>query len=562
VNRLKNLRPQSRLAPRNEPRRHHILFGNYELLERIKIGGMAEIVKARDLTGPGNALVAVKRILPHLTSDKQYVAMFLDESRVLAALHHDCIIRTLEVGQVDETPFIALEYVWGQDARSLFHRARRAHQPIPIRIACYVMAQVCAGLDYAHESRDEHGTPLGIVHRDVSLQNILIGYSGVVKLSDFGIATSLQSTARTQAGVVKGNLGYMSPEQLKGEATDRRSDVFAAGICLYELLTCERLFSGGTDYASVTKLRYGAVEPPSRFNREIPLSLEEVVMCALSRPPDDRFQTASAMRAALLAFMAEANNGCSADDLSAHMRVAFADVLRRRPTPFSVDAVAAGLPGDPNGGEDVAISDTSPAQHRSGDSSVPWRYASASDVFLRQGLPDAGYASPPDPDDEPRTSGSGAWTREHVSGVQTSQARKPGALSEAEPGPVEPVRPSPLPPSPRAASARAPIAYGAVVGTVAGIIAVIVGALYLNSRMRPAEIHLETSPIDAEIRVDGQRIEGHHSPFVIGDLTPDRQHHIEVRKAGYRGWSARLALRSGEVLYMPKVSLAPRPTQP
>jgi eukaryotic-like serine/threonine-protein kinase len=553
VDRLKNLRPQSRLSPRNEPRRHHILFGNYELLERIKIGGMAEIVKARDLTGPGNTLLAVKRILPHLTSDKQYVAMFLDESRVLAALHHDCIVRTLEVGQIDDTPFIALEYVWGQDARALFHRARRTHQPIPIRIACYVMAQVCAGLDYAHESRDEHGKPLGIVHRDVSLQNILIGYSGAVKLSDFGIATSLQSTARTQAGVVKGNLGYMSPEQLKGEATDRRSDVFAAGICLYELLTCERLFSGATDYASVTKLRYGAIEPPSRFNREIPLSLEEVVMRALSRQPDDRFQTALAMRAALLAFMAEANNGCSADDLGAHMRVAFADLLRRRPTPFSMD---------PGGADDIAAGDTNPAQHRSGDSSVPWRYASASDVFLRQELPNAGYAAAPDPDEDPRTSGSGAWVREHVSGVQTSHVRDPRTLPPADRGPTEPVRPSPPPPGPAPTTARAPIAYGAVVGTVAGIIAVIVGALYLNSRMRPASIHLETSPTDPEILVDGRRIEVDHSPFVIGDLAPDEQHHIEVRKSGYRSWSTRLALRSGEVVHMPKVSLTPRPVQP
>jgi serine/threonine protein kinase len=533
---------------------------------------MAEIVKARDPTGPGDTVVAVKRILPHLTSDKQYVAMFLDESRVLAALHHDCIVATLEVGQIDEIPFIALEYVWGQDARALFHRARRTHQPIPIRIACYLMAQVCAGLDYAHEYRDESGKPLGIVHRDVSLQNILIGYSGAVKLSDFGIATSLQSTARTQAGVVKGNLGYMSPEQLRGEPTDRRSDVFATGICLYELLTCERLFSGATDYASVTKLRYGAVEPPSRFNREIPLSLEDVVMRALSRQPGDRFQTASALRAALLSFMAEANNGCSADDLGGHMRIAFAEVLRRRPTPLALDGAITALPSEPVEGEGVAATDsdpvstlneasTGPAQHRAGDSSVPWRHASASDVFLRQGFPEGGDGGSPD-DEETATSGSGAWVRGHVSGVQPSRARDPAAMASAGPDQSNAQRPSPPPLSPRPRSMRAPIAYGAVVGTVAGIIAVIVGALYLNSRMRPAALHLETNPQDAEIRVDGLRIDATRSPFVIGDLAPDRQHHIEVRKSGYSSWSTRLALHSGEVLHMPKVSLMPRSPRP
>jgi serine/threonine protein kinase len=580
-------------AQQRSTRRPPIHFGNYELLERIKIGGMAEILKARDLTARDERLVAIKRILPHLTADKQYVAMFLDESRVLAALHHDTIIRTLEVGQIGETPFLALEYVWGQDARAVFNRSRRTQQPIPIRIACYVMAQVCSGLHYAHESRDPDGRPLGLVHRDVSLQNILISYDGSVKLTDFGIATSLQSTARTQAGVVKGNLGYMSPEQLKGEPTDRRSDVFGAGICLYELLTSERLFSGATDYASITKLRYGAVEPPSRFNRDIPRSLEELVMRALSKPPDERYQSAREMRDALLVFMGEASNGCSPADLSQYMRASFADILKTRPTPDAQRAPLAGLVlpvADDSGELGPAAADPvsaiteangSGARTKPGDSSTPparsnsdapWGDRSASDVFLRPGLPGTGYdAAPAESDDttesdettefnESQTKDSGAFVRAHASGVQPARVAPPAAPTSLRRNisfeRVGPTRSQPFQhrvPAP----VRTPLAYGAVVATVASIIAIIVLALYLNLRLKPAQLHLSTAPSDVVVRVDGKPISTKTSPFIIDDLTPDVRHRIEVGKPGYSRWSTRLALRSGQVLRLPPVTLTP-----
>jgi serine/threonine protein kinase len=294
---------------------------------------MAEILKARDTSQPHAPIVAVKRILPHLTEDRQYVTMFLDESRVLAQLEHDNIIRTLEVGQVGETPFIALEYVFGQDARMLFHRARRGEQRIPIGVACYIIAQACEALHFAHEHTDADGNLLGLVHRDVSLQNILVSYDGAVKLTDFGIAMSAQNVARTEVGIVKGKFGYMSPEQIRGEPMDRRSDVFAAGICLYELLTSERLFSGESDYAAVEKVRNAAIEPPSRWNREIPSALEAIVMKSLAKHPRDRYQSAADLRRALLVFMAESHSECSAKDLAQHMRSVFAEDLAKYPTP-------------------------------------------------------------------------------------------------------------------------------------------------------------------------------------------------------------------------------------
>ena len=320
-----NLRPWHLEGP--------IPFGKYELLERINIGGMAEILKARDQSAPGAPIVAVKRILPHLVDDRQFVAMFRDESRLLSQLEHENVIHTLEVGEVGETPFIALEYVFGQDARMVFHRGRRNEQPTAIPLACFIIAEVCAALHYAHECTDARGELLGLVHRDVSLQNILISYEGAVKLTDFGIAMSAENRARTEVGIVKGKFGYMSPEQIRGELMDRRSDVFATGICLYELLTGERLFSGDSDYAAVEKVRNVAVEPPSRKNRAIPSSLEVIVMKALAKHPRDRFPTAGDFRKALLDFMAESRAEGSQAELSAFMRTVFAEELAVQPTP-------------------------------------------------------------------------------------------------------------------------------------------------------------------------------------------------------------------------------------
>jgi serine/threonine protein kinase len=360
---------------------------------------MAEILKARDTSRPEQPMVAVKRILPHLTDDRQFVTMFLDESRVLAQLEHENIIRTLEVGQVGETPFIALEYVWGQDARMLFHRARRSEQPTPLSIACYVIAQVCAALHHAHERTDAQGNLLGLVHRDISLQNVLLSYDGAVKLTDFGIAMSAQNKARTEVGIVKGKFGYMSPEQIRGEPMDRRSDVFATGICLYELITNERLFSGDSDYAAVERVRNVAIDPPTRWNREIPSELEAIVMKALAKHPRDRWQSAADLRRALLAFMADSNTQCSATELAEHMRAVFAEELRAAPTPEVLRREVAQRAGEPTGL--AAFDNLDPISTISGASAVheaPPQRIELSDAFWnspRTGGPGGAPSVPP-----------------------------------------------------------------------------------------------------------------------------------------------------------------------
>jgi hypothetical protein len=285
---------------------------------------MAEIVKARDTSPPGLRIVAIKRVLPHLADDRHYKAMFVDESRVLTQLEHPSIIRAFEIGEIGGVAYIALEYVHGQDARELFHALRKAGQKLPVALACYIVARVCEGLHHAHEQTDAAGHSLGIVHRDVSLQNILLSYEGDVKLTDFGIAVSAGNVARTEAGVVKGKFGYMSPEQIRGATLDRRADVFASGICLYELLTGERLFSGDNDYKAVERVRNAEVEAPSSINRQIPSSLERIVLKALAKRPRDRYQTTNDLRRALQGFLVESKEHAERADLGAFVAQTFA----------------------------------------------------------------------------------------------------------------------------------------------------------------------------------------------------------------------------------------------
>jgi serine/threonine protein kinase len=251
--------------------RQPIPFGKYYLLERINVGGMAEVFKAKATGVEGfERLVAVKRILPSIAEDEEFITMFLDEAKIAVQLTHANIAQIFDLDRVEGSYFIALEYVHGKDMRAIFNRTRQRGELLPIPMSCYAIMKLCEGLDYAHNKHDGTGTFLNLVHRDVSPQNILISYEGEVKIIDFGIAKAVGKSGRTQAGILKGKFGYMSPEQVLGMEIDRRSDVFGVGICLYELLTGERLFVAESDFATLERVRNVDIMPPSTYNRRIP----------------------------------------------------------------------------------------------------------------------------------------------------------------------------------------------------------------------------------------------------------------------------------------------------
>ncbi len=301
-----------------------IPFGKYFLLERINVGGMAEVFRAKAYGVEGfERLVAVKRILPNIAEDKEFIRMFIEEAKLAVQLNHANIAQIFDLGVVDGSYYIALEHVHGRDVRGIFDRCRQVGEAMPVAQACFVVMKVCEGLDYAHNKRDQSGRELHLVHRDVSPQNMLVSFEGEVKLIDFGIAKAAGKGSKTQAGILKGKFGYMSPEQVRGLPIDRRSDVFSCGIVLYELLTGERLFVGESDFSTLEKVRNVEILPPSTYNRKIPDELERIVLKALAKDVDDRYQNAIDLHDELQAFVYTAGEFYSRKDLAGWMRKTF-----------------------------------------------------------------------------------------------------------------------------------------------------------------------------------------------------------------------------------------------
>jgi serine/threonine-protein kinase len=275
-------------------------LGKYEILSEIGRGGMAELYLARTAGIEGfEKLVALKRILPHHADDPDFVDMFLDEARLAARLNHPNIAQVYDIGEHGGSYFFAMEYLHGRDLSHVLKTAAEQGRGMSLDKALTIVTQVAAGLQHAHDVVDSDGTPLNLVHRDVSLSNILVTYDGMVKIVDFGIAKAMSRRSRTRTGNVKGKIAYLSPEQCRGDDIDRRSDVFALGIVLFELTTGTRMFGQLDDVAIMHKLCFAELPTPSSRRPDYPEALEELVMRALAREPDDRFESARALQEAL-----------------------------------------------------------------------------------------------------------------------------------------------------------------------------------------------------------------------------------------------------------------------
>jgi serine/threonine protein kinase len=275
-------------------------FGRYTLLRPIGRGGMAEVWKAK-IHGAQNfqRLVVVKRILPHLSSDPEFVRMFTVEAMLSARLNHPNIVQVFEFAEVAGERYLAMEYVHGINLGDLQKRLKGV--PVPVAMAAHLVREISLALGYAHALPDDDGKPLSLIHRDVSPSNVMIGYDGGVKLLDFGVAKALSSTDElTRTGALKGKVAYMSPEAVDGELTlDGRTDIFAAGVVLYELLTGKRLFKGGDDLRTIALVRACKVDPPSKERPDIPAELDRIALKALARDRDQRYERADDLAADL-----------------------------------------------------------------------------------------------------------------------------------------------------------------------------------------------------------------------------------------------------------------------
>ena len=280
-------------------------IGRYHLLRRLAIGGMAELhLACAEGVAGFQKVVVLKRVLPHLAEDPDFVRLFLNEARLAAHLDHPNVVSVIDIGEAGHEYFFAMEYVHGRNAREVLREASN-RGGMPLDVALTIVVGAAAGLHCAHEAADLSGSPLGIVHRDVSPANLLISYDGAVRLTDFGIAKAVERPSETVGGAFKGKIGYMSPEQCRGETVDRRSDVFALGVVLFELTTCERLFFADNDFAILNNVIHGRYDRPSARVRDYPPALEAIVMRALALDPAERYPSADALRDDLEAFAHE-----------------------------------------------------------------------------------------------------------------------------------------------------------------------------------------------------------------------------------------------------------------
>ncbi|HSN82716.1 MAG TPA: protein kinase [Polyangiales bacterium] len=276
----------------------------YNLIEKLEAGGMAEVFLGEATSVQGfKKRVAIKRVLPHLASHTNFIGMFLDEARLGARLSHANVVSVFDIGKSDNSFFIVMEFVDGTNLKKMLETLRVKRQHFPLKDAIFIAMEACRGLSYAHELVDEDGHPLDLVHRDVSPPNILISKRGEVKVTDFGLAKARTQLERTDPGVVKGKFSYLSPEIASGHPVDERADIFALGVCLWEMLGGRRLFLGETDYETVQAVSRARVPSLVDIHPEIDEQFDAIVQKALAKKPEERFQTAREFGDALASYL-------------------------------------------------------------------------------------------------------------------------------------------------------------------------------------------------------------------------------------------------------------------
>ena len=401
---------------------------------------MAELYLARSVGIAGfERHVVLKRIMAEHARNHRFVTMFLDEARLAAQLHHPNIAQVYDIGRVGESYFFTMEYVHGENVRDLLQRVAALKRQIPIEVTLTIIAGAAAGLHYAHDKRGLDRAPLGIVHRDISPSNLMVAYQGVVKLVDFGIAKASHRMTETRSGAVKGKVAYMSPEQCTGHPLDRRSDLFSLGIVLYEMVTMTRLYKYGTDFETMTHIVNHPPPPPSSRRPDVPRELEQIILKALAKRADDRYQSAGELLEAIEEFASRARLALSPMGLARYVRELFGE----RPEPwYELEAAgehtgivtietAAVDPGtatpDPFGINSTHKTWAAPRPTLAGE----WGPESGEIARIAaQALPTAPLAAPPAPPPPPR-----------VSALYAAAVPPHSTLSGLAPPPT-PVRPS------------------------------------------------------------------------------------------------------------------------
>lgn len=303
-------------------------FGKYLLLEKLATGGMAQLYRAKIIGVEGfEKFIAIKQILPHLAHEDELITSFIDEAKLAALLNHQNVVQIYDFGSMENSYFITMEFLHGKDLRAVNAKAREKAAPVSLENALYMISKVCAGLDYAHNLKDFQGKSLNIIHRDISPQNVFLTYQGDVKIVDFGIAKAASQSTITQVGMIKGKVAYMSPEQAAGKVIDHRSDIFASGILLYELVAGGRMFKGDDTLQILSKVREAEFTPLGTLKGGLPDKLYDIVAKALAKEPEDRYQSCADMQADIEECIFRLNLRPSGRSLAEYLKLLFAEEI-------------------------------------------------------------------------------------------------------------------------------------------------------------------------------------------------------------------------------------------
>ncbi|HEY6178325.1 MAG TPA: serine/threonine-protein kinase, partial [Kofleriaceae bacterium] len=483
--------------------------------------------------------VALKRMLPHLAEDAEFINSFVREAKLASLLVHPNIAQIYDFGRVGSVYYIAMEHVDGFDVRKMLRYSNRHKEPLPLNVVMSILCELCDALEYAHTFVDEHGTPQGIVHRDVSPSNLIVAQSGHLKVIDFGIAKANVRQLHTESGRVKGKLGYMSPEAVSGRAFGPVSDVFSAGVVAHELLTAHPLFSAKTDYDTLIRIHEAEIPPPSRRNPSVPQALDDLVLAALARDPERRLQTAGAFRQGL-EYVAE----------QAGIRFSARDVAEWRAKIATTE--------DPWGSRTSLPNVSSSAVSRAFP--FPESRNSLSAVTQRPLPPELAPTRPSIPEAPPRINrGTGPLepavddeksVADLTWGVEAHQTNHP----VPDHGTPVVVPPAPVAMPSIGSSLQAPRRNSFARFALVVLFAIASGLAVYQFVLRPRKpapvapppvtaLKFVVQPEDAVVEVGGKEV-GRHSPFEA-QLGPG-VYSVRVRKDGFKPWTREVTLREGD----------------
>jgi serine/threonine protein kinase len=309
----------------------------YRVIEKLASGGMAEVFRAESAGLEGfKKQVAIKRVLPHLSEKKKFISMFLDEARLSAHLSHSNCVQVFDIGVGDNAYFIVMEYVDGADLKAVLEVLKKQGRQLAVEEAAFIALKACEGLCYAHELTDSEGRPFGVVHRDVSPPNVLMTKYGEIKIVDFGLAKASSQLEKSEPGIIKGKFSYLSPEAALGKEVDHRTDIFAVGILLWEMLAGQRLFVGESDFATVKLVQQAQVPSLSRVNPNVPPELDQIVAKALARDPAQRIQSSRDFATSLTDFLYHFGKPVGSFRIAILVQSAIKDRQRVRPPQPSI----------------------------------------------------------------------------------------------------------------------------------------------------------------------------------------------------------------------------------